>query len=287
MSIITENNTIISGPEDHYRSVMCLKELSSYSIRKKTVEADYNKGKTYIDRTLEDVLAKIEKNLCVLPKGHGGACCKTPYKNIFTKKISGKFDVAVYSTPGNDGYIFKNRASRGHPITLTNEEQRKIKEKTGGAKLAFAIPLNESSTPFMMATMCFDLIVMTMMVSDIKTSGKYEKMFQDVLPIHQDFLKKHFAQFNRKIVNSDGHLICPVTGHVFHSSDLDDVSRTRILETDAQLGHCAPRSEDTVTIRGLNCLWMTREGNRLVGDHSFLENKWLDRICSIAAFHGK
>lgn len=283
---ITTDNTIISGTDDHYRTVMCLKELGS-SIQKKTVEADYKKGKPYIDRTLEDVVAKITKNLCVLPKGHGGACCKTPYKKIFTKKISGKIDVAVYSTPGNDGYIFKNRASRAHPITLTNEEQRKIKEKTGGVKLAFAIPLNESSTPFMMATMCFDLIVMTMMVSDIKTSGKNEKMFQDVLPIHQEFLKKHFAQFNRKIVNSDGHLICPVTGHVFHSSDLDDVSRTRILETDAQLGHCAPRSEDSVTIRGLNCLWMTREGNRLVGDHSFLENKWLDRICSIAAFHGK
>jgi hypothetical protein len=266
---------------------MCLKELKPSTITGKTVIADYERAKPHVLYTLDDINAKIQNNMCVLPKDHSGKCCKAPHSSLFVDKISTKINTAVYSTPGNDGYIFKNRASRGHPITLTNEEQRKIKEKTGRAKIAFAIPLNESSTPFMMATVCFDLIIMTMMIADIAVSGTYEKIYRGAILKHRDFLVSHFSQFKRKIVNASGHLVCPVTGHAFRSCDLDGVSRTDIDEIDAQLGHCHPRSEDTITIRGLNCLWMTREGNRLVGAHNFLENVWVDRMQSILAFQSE
>ena len=70
---------------------------------------------------------------CILPKSHTGNCKQNIYfifkKNNITDKLIKSIDTAIFKTPGNDDYVYKNRASRLYPYSLTSEQERNMRDK--------------------------------------------------------------------------------------------------------------------------------------------------------------
>ena len=60
--------------------------------------------------------------------------------------------------------------------------------------------------------------------------------------------------------------------------------RTQRHDTDLQMGHNYPRSDDYITIRGFNLLPQTRRGNMIIGEKIFTESEWLDELKNIITF---
>jgi len=276
---------------NHYSAMMCLKELATGGVTANKLQDAFKKAHAAAHvKTVpsnEEIAAMVPKYLCVLPNGHAGKCTKSPHGLFVDKKIGSKIDTAVYSTPGSDGAVVFNRSTRVFPITVGSEDERKYRVAQAGKKAPFAIPSCEASTPYDCATMAFDIIMITLSIKGIETSGPYASMYGNSRKEHIDFLSNYFKTYGRTIVNADGYLLCPVTGHVFRSEDLKDVSRTVMKETDAQLGHCEPRCDGKITIRATNCIWMSRKGNRIVGDNHFLEDAWKTDLQNILDFQAK
>jgi len=276
---------------DHYKECMCLKP-TTYGPRNPTrlqseiVEgcknAYFNQGSNY---------------LCVLQKGHTGKCSHTfnilfdKHDKICKKVINNKLNLAIYSTPGNDDVVYKNRASRLFKNVLSSIEHLKIRDKSKKKKCA--IPLRDASTPQDLARAYLDWTVIILNVREIKddyVSNEYLNNLglRNYISKHKEFMENFYKSHNRNIFDKDGNTICGVTDHLFKMEDLvDDKRDIRVSnrETDLQLGHVQPRSEDEVTIRALNLVPMTREGNRLVGDHVFTKNVWSERLLRIARSH--
>ena len=229
----------------------------------------------------------MEIHVCVLPLGHAGKCCKNPHMKMFKKgALTNKFDTGIYSTPGNDAAIYKNRAPRLHPIAITDDFERKIKEKE--KKMACCIPLKDRSTPLMLASAWLDCLVICASVSDInliKDDGhEYWVWYKDLIVSHKKQISSYFEARNRaQFDKTSGFTICPVNGYLFTVSDFTRDSRVAPKETDAQLGHCLARKESRYTIRGFNISFMSREGNRLVGDHDFFDDDWIDGLKRIVS----
>ena len=102
--------------------------------------------------------------------------------------------------------------------------------------------------------------------------------------------KEHldFNVFERKIFNEDGHSICVITHRLIEVNDVSDITRdnrTDISDTDIQLGHNCPRSEEYVSIRGENLLPMSRRGNLIIGERLFTEDIWINELKNIIASH--
>ena len=51
-----------------------------------------------------------------------------------TEKLSKSIDLAIYSTPGNDDYVYKNRCSRLYENVLSSFEEKKIRNKNDKKK---------------------------------------------------------------------------------------------------------------------------------------------------------
>lgn len=101
----------------HYLNIMCLNEIKT--SKQEIIEND----------CLKEVIKLPERdnlnNCCCLPKNHKGKCNK--YYPI-SKKLKNSINTAIYSTTGNDDYVYKNRASRLYPIVLSKQEELKIKD---------------------------------------------------------------------------------------------------------------------------------------------------------------
>ena len=148
-------------------------------------------------------------------------------------------------------------------------------------KKSCAIPLRDASTPIMLASAYLDyltLIVNVEGISDHINIPEYNTI-SNMLTFHKLELTRHYNSINRKVFSDDGFTMCPVRRekikieHVL-SNNISD-------ENSVQLGHVVPRSEEEFTIRGKNILMMSREGNRLVGDHRFDEDTWIIRLMNI------
>jgi hypothetical protein len=257
---------------EHYRNLLCLKPAPSTANDVSTVSVAHEKLAGKITETLEEVLAKRQDFLCVLPKGHTGQCKHKPHSKFITNDTIGcKLDW-VYGGPGNNGNIYKNRYNRLDPIVVPDELEKKWKDKT--VMLKCAIPLSEASTSFMMAAAYLDYITFLFNVEGIEEyiNTDYEHLsdFQAIVHIHGAHLREHYARYDRTIFDEEGFTICPVTTDRIKPEHL---ANSDITDSSAvQLGHVVPRSETEFTIRGKNILFMTREGNRLVGDHVFTED---------------
>lgn len=265
-----------------YADQMCLKPIKSKRTTD-TVVAAHTALVGKVTETCETFTAMYGDHLCVLNPGHSGNCTHTPHKKLFTNScIAGKLDW-IYTTPGDDDYIYKNRCSRLFPIAVPDELEKQWRDKS--VKLRCAIPLREASTPLLMATAYLDYMTLLLHVYGIDAAldGSYVHLpaLRETTKAHMETLRAHYAGFQRRIVDKDGFSICPVTTDritVAHLSNSD------IKEDSAvQLGHVIPRSETEFTIRGKNLLLMSREGNRIVGDNVFTENVWLDRLRQILA----
>jgi len=267
----------------YYKDIICCKPLAN-KPSETTLNA-FSKISQFCTNSYEEVVAKQESKLCVLPKGHPGKCCKNPHMKMFTSGgLSNKFDTGIYSTPGNDGIIFKNRHDRLFPIAIPDNVERKIRDSN--TKLSCAIPLKDASCPLMLASAYIDYLVFVVNVRDISTikaEHSYWDMYADVLKIHTETLKKYFEEKNRRQFNDEGFTVCSATGYEFKVTDFIRDSRVANQETDTQLGHCLSRKDTRYTIRGFNISLMTREGNRLVGDYDFFDETWVNRLRAVVS----
>ena len=232
------------------------------------------------------------KHVCVLPKNHTGSCSKD-YSSIFkkndatTKKLISKINLAIFSTPGESKeYVYKNRASRLFGIVLAGHEEAKIRNTT--EKKACAIPLNEASTPVLLAQAYVDWMTYIMNIRGIDeyldTTYVHHSAVKTLLSEHKEYLKRCFP--DRKLFTDDGYAMCVVTRHELSVSDVADPlrnNRANPHNTDLQLGHNFPRTERYVTIRGGNLLPMTRRGNLIIGERVFTEDVWMDELRGIVS----
>lgn len=260
----------------HYLDIMCLKEIKMF--RKPVIENDYLKSVSILPN---------RNNLnycCCLPKGHNGKCNKIYdifINNSISEKLNSSINTAIYSTPGNDDYVYKNRASRLYPHVLAKCEELKIKDNS--IKKKCAIPLKDASSPILLAQAYLDY--MTFMVNIREIEGilnKTNKEIFDLLEINKKYLIDNYK--NRRIFNKEGFSICVIIGNEIKLDDVANPKRDNrfdICENDIQLGHNYPRSENYVSIRGLNLLPMSRQGNRIIGEEIFTENIWINKLKSI------
>lgn len=279
----------------HYKTQMCLKDVGSVApSRESTLQKAYSKL-TSKSRTnpFDEVKSHQLKRKCVLPIGHSGPCSCTMnlFKdNLTTSKIKGKIEQSIYSTPGADDYVIKNRDSRLHPIAITKGQERMIKDKN--IKLSCAIPLKEQATPFQLSTAYLDYITYILNISDIdefiNKDSEHYNLCIDILNNHKLFLEEHYGIKRRKVFDSEGHTICAVLGIRLSVSNLSDPNRdnrTDIRPTDIQMGHISSRCDDCYTVYGTNIVMMTRRGNLIIGEHSFIEDTWINELRSICSHH--
>jgi hypothetical protein len=270
-----------SNEGSYYTGILCCKPVNSVGKNnEKSINKAYESIKNFITNTKEEITNLIEDDLCVLAKNHTGKCSNTV--NIFSKlpkSTIGKIKTAIYQTPGNDDYIFKNRSNRLFPIKLTEKDQRSIKNKE--KKLSCAIPLKDGSTPLMQAGAYLDYITFVYNIKEISELVD-SNAYTDVLNEHKKELIRRFK--NKKIFNKEGFTVCPVTGHEITLDDISGDTRIENGTNDIQIGHCEGRNENSFTIRGFNILLMTREGNRLVGDYSFFDDAWLEKMKRVLTF---
>jgi hypothetical protein len=292
---------------DHYCKYICLKPMGS-KMPVGTITTAFNQIEPFVTNTLDEINEKTEKKLCVLPKGHAGKCVSKCHKNLFKKvpqfagRIGTKIDQAIYTTPGNDGVIYKNRADRSFPITVSYANERLIKDyertttKTE-TKRGCAIPLCDRSTPLMMATAYVDYMTYLLNIQGIgeyltppeKLTAQEKEMIDFLQNTHKEFLDTFYRGYNRRIFSTaptaegvDSQVTrCAVRAYTFTPTDfVDDTrdSRFTISQNDIQIGHIISRSDSEYTIRGLNVLFMTRRGNLIIGEENYLEEGWRNTL---------
>ena len=149
------------------------------------IQLNYDNIKEIID--LVDI-----KSCCILPITHLGKCQQTlPWKKLLSISNQKKFLSQlswVRSTPGNDDFIYKNRASRIFPIKLSDTVEKKLRDKN--RKFKCAIPLKDGSTPLMVATCYIDIASMLLNVNGfVKHVGSPTT---ETLHIFKPYYKHHF-----------------------------------------------------------------------------------------------
>lgn len=268
---------------EFYEGILCLKEIPF-----KITETNSH----YIPDEMKPKETVNSYKACVLPKGHAGKC-KTNYNRIFKKstittKIKSSVDLAISSTPGNDDYVYKNRASRLYPYCLTCEQEKKIRDKN--IKKKCAIPKKDASTPRFIAEAYVDWMTFIVNVHDVHEHIDIDEYIKSGIKEVIDKLKQHLICFynNRRIFDDQGNAICVITQTKINVCDIADINRdnrVNIKDTDIQLGHNISRSDKYVTIKGCNLLPMSRKGNLIIGENVFTENKWIDDLKKILCFY--
>lgn len=304
---------------NHYSRYICLKPLietgSRTSTHRETIESAFKHIEPFITNTLAEITGKIENKLCILPKGHNGKCMSKCHNNLFKKeavastRFGSKIDQAIYTTPGNDGIIYKNRHDRSFPIAVSSANERLIKDyerilSAGSGsgsvtKRSCAIPLCERSTPLMMATAYIDFMSYLLNIQGIdeyltpdeNLSIQEKEIIGFLQNTHKLFLDTFYKGYNRRIFTATCHrdgagetggfTRCAVRMYTFTPRDFVDTtrdSRFDISQNDIQIGHIVSRSDSEYTIRGLNVLFMSRRGNLIIGEENYLEEGWRDTL---------
>jgi hypothetical protein len=282
----TKNISLFESNE-HYQNLMCLKDISKTKIRTdNSIELKF-----VIDSNILPERNNLLKK-CVLLKGHKGQC-STNFNIIFKKdktieKLLSSVHLSIYSTPGNDDYVYKNRCSRLYPIVLSKMEEKKIRDKN--IKKKCAIPLKDASTPILLAQSYLDWMTFIFNVKNIKKYFKKSHiMFYSIQKILNENKKYLISLYkNREIFNKDGHSICVITRNLINIKDISDISRdnrVKVNDNDIQLGHNQPRNDDYVSIRGGNLLPMSRRGNLIIGEKIFSERIWIDELKYILSIY--
>lgn len=268
----------------YYETLMCCKEVDRKTDKTVKIAYEALRAETEITDTLEEVLAVQKAKLCCLPKGHGGKCTCNVHTTIFNNKtISCKMEW-IYSTPGNNDFVFKNRSHRLFPIRLSDTMEKEIRNKD--KKLKCAIPLKDASTPEFLVSAYIDYLTLLLNVKGIdkylnKECAHY-KMMLPVITAHKTHMAQYYKKHNKHIFETEGYSVCPVLGNIIESSHLLE---GRDHPDGIQLGHVQPRSCHEYTIRGGNVLLMSRDGNRIIGDYNFTDDVWIEKLRTILEFH--
>jgi len=283
---------------EHYLNLMCMNDTKNGPKENKKEYEEY----------LSDVI-KLEnrdnmKKKCVLPKGHTGKCC-TNLNCIFKEnvkkdqneqdeqyeqnkktisKLLGSIELAIYQTPGNDDYVYKNRSQRLYHTVLDSTEEKKIRDKN--IKKKCAIPLKDASTPILLVQAYLDWMTYIVNVNGMSGNLSHEAInyssIMNMLSLNKEHLKKVYS--NRQIFDENGHSICVITKQIINMNDICDPlrdNRVNINDSDIQMGHNCPRSELYVSIRGENLFPMSRRGNLIIGDRIFTEDEWINELKKI------
>lgn len=147
----------------YYSRIFCCKDLTDkirFSTVKKAIECIDSK----ITETEEEILKNVIPLKCCLPKLHEGRCQSNVNKIFTNKTIRNKLSW-VFTTPGNDDYIFKNRCSRLFPIRFSDSYEKLLKNKN--KKLKCAIPLKDASTPELIMSCYLDYLTLFLNVKGI------------------------------------------------------------------------------------------------------------------------
>jgi hypothetical protein len=272
----------------HYLELLCLKE-TTFGPKPNTNSHHVKNIEILKDR-------QSLKKLCVLPKGHHGKCMinmNRIFKSYnhnepdyhFIEKLKQTINTKIYSTPGNDDYVYKNRADRLFDTVLPDSSEKLIRDKD--IKKKCAISLRDCSTPILVAQSYLDWLTITLSIRNIhkylNTESNDFNSIMKYIQLHKKFLENEFKKHNKQIFRN-GNTICAVTGNYVNLEDIVDLNRDSRInpkDSDIQLGHVAPRSEDEVSIRGLNILPMNRLGNRILGDNNFTQDEWIDYLQQI------
>ena len=271
----------------HYSDLMCLRETGQAPKYDESLAR-------YTDQFGLGNMRDNLKHRCVLPEGHEGKCTHKydfllkDKKEPTSEKLLGSIDLAIYSTPGNDDFVCKNRASRLYKVALTNEQEKEIRDKNEKKKCA--IPLKDASTPILLAQSYLDwwtFIIHTEGIEGLLADTPLAKSVMDMLKMNKQYLQ-NVVFHNRQIFDNEGYSICVIRRNRLKITDFADPTRnnrTEILDTDIQLGHCVPRSDNYPTIRGGNLIPMSRRGNLIIGEHLFTEDKWIEELQNIVKFY--
>jgi len=274
--------------DTYYSNILCLKNITNKYNDYKSYNKSYENIKDFISNNFSEIIdySKTSDKLCVLEKNHKGKCNCNPHNLIFkktneSKKIINKIINSIYVTPGNDGYVFKNRASRLYPIILSSEDERIIKNKN--KKLKCAIPIKDHSTPFMLATAYFDFLVFILNIKGvdeliIKINNQE---YLNTINNHKEHLQKLFNNHSRDIFDENGFTICPVIHQQFTLDNIIKIDRFKPSNMDTQLGHIISRNDLGYTIYGGNICLISRKGNLILGENSLLENTWINELKNI------
>jgi hypothetical protein len=101
---------------------------------------------------------------------------------------------------------------------------------------------------------------------------------------HKEMLTAYYENLKRNIFSETGYTRCVITGRECLVEDFADPERDNRKDprdTDIQLGHNKPRSENWISIRGFNLLPMSRRGNLIIGERVYTENVWRQELLSI------
>jgi hypothetical protein len=268
---------------EHYTSLMCMKDTASGPNHDKTKD----KFMEYVSKM--PGREKL-KHKCVLPLGHTGKCCNKYLslfkKNDITNKLVRSIELAIYITPGNDDYVYKNRSSRLYENVISSKEEKKIRDKN--EKKRCAIPLKDTSSPILLAQAYLDWITFIVNIKDVTEHLNIKKgVNKDILALiskNKEHLVSVFGRFNRTVFDSSGNSICVITRNIIKISDVSDPTRdnrVNMSDNDIQLGHNNPRTDEYVSIRGENLLPMSRRGNLIIGERVFTQDIWISELKQI------
>jgi len=120
----------------------------------------------------------------------------------------------------------------------------------------------------------------------IDTNNEFYKFYNknNTFKNHKEWLINYFRSYNRKVFNPYGNPICVITGKELTLKDLSDPTRDNrkdIKDTDIQMGHISSRCDNCYTVYGTNILMMSRRGNLIIGEHSFIEDTWINELQAI------
>ena len=261
------------GPwASHYKSLMSLLPLESRPVGVAKQE-EFEWVEPIIGLQIRDA----SRNLSVMPPGTETKA-SLPFQNNHLESMISLF---VYSTPGNDAVVYKNRANRLFQIALAREQEVVIRDTN--IKKKCAIPLKDASTPFCLACAYLDLATylrFTRGGAGAISPGPHQEAIEHMLDRHKEYLSNYFQAFNRPVFNDAGHTICPVTGHELAEEDWC-VDKNHPLDTDVQMGHVRPRSDEMCSITGLNVVPMIRRGNMILGERVLIEDVWVNELRGI------
>ena len=232
---------------------------------------------------------RVEHKPCVLPPGHNGRCTADLKEHFsVSPQLLAKLVTSCYETPGADGCVFKNRARRDFEIALTTQQQRSIRDPQAQKKKC-AIPLKEYA-PVSMAADCYlDWAVFLRNTKGVEVNAadpNFEAT-EHMLQTHKDFIIAHYAALDppRQIFDASGNTMCVVSHRIVTLEDWH-VDRENVQDSDVQLGHIMPRSDEYCSIKSLNTVVMTRRANLIMGEHCMTDNACFEEISGFGLFRG-
>jgi hypothetical protein len=253
-----------------YGNLICLQPISTGGVRSSTFESALQRITDYCTtddtKFYREFYKSNSKPLCVLPKNHSNVCKSSfqPFYKSFQNKLKD-----CDTTPGDDDILFKNRANRFFPIQVTKRNytvlNAEFKWKSKNIKLKAAAPVENSGTPFTIATASFDfasLLLLQKGVSHTLPSDVHTKLKQRAQLVVEKFNSKGIY-----IVDHDGFLCDPVLGCTLEP-DWYRIEDDKSDPNQIQFGHVEALRPDKYMTRGMNVLPITRRGNSIQSDTS-------------------